>query len=97
MKRIIGLVIAGLWLFALASNAGALFCGDELVEVGDSKVEVLLACGEPMHAEVIGTEKWGGRKEILEEWTYYRGPGTFLQILTFRGGKLISIENGDRT
>jgi hypothetical protein len=45
---------------------------------------------------VVGTEKTAGLKEILEEWIYHPGEGSFLYILTFRGGKLIRIETGDR-
>ncbi len=93
MKALAGI---GLWLLMLATNAAALRCGSDLVTVGDSKVEVLRACGEPMLIEVVGTEKTADRKEILEEWTYDRGPGSFLQILTFRGGRLVRIESGER-
>jgi hypothetical protein len=93
MKGLAGVV---LWLLVLAANAEALRCGSDLVTVGDSKFKVLFACGEPILAEVVGTEKTAGRKEILEEWTYYRGPGSFLQILTFRGGRLIRIETAER-
>jgi len=97
MKKLKVLMVSGFLLGLLVSYADAMRCGNNLVTVGDSKAKVLLVCGEPMISEVIATEKTDDRKELVEAWTYHRGPGSFLQILTFRGGKLILIETGDRT
>jgi hypothetical protein len=96
MKKLVGLMIVGFWLLAVAADVQAMWCGTNLVTVGDRKADVLFVCGEPLLAEVVGTEKTAGLKEILEEWIYHPGEGSFLYILTFRGGKLIRIETGDR-
>jgi len=66
-----------------APNAFSLRCGSKLVEAGDYKYEVLLACGPPVSREVIGyidQEKRGDRIRVMkiEEWiikvsnSYYR-------------------------
>jgi len=34
--------------------------------------------------------------EPIDQWTYYRGRGQFIQYLIFKGGRLIAIENGER-
>lgn len=96
MKKLKILLVSVLWLGLLASYSHAMRCGNDLITVGDSKAKVLLTCGEPLLSEVVATEKTADKKEIIEEWTYYRGPGNFLLILTFQGGRLTDIETGDR-
>lgn len=80
---------------APAAEAG-LRCGTELVQPGDSKVEVLKKCGEPLLRETVAVKKTPGADEIVDRWTYDQGPGRFLKVLTFEAGDLAGIENGER-
>lgn len=41
-------------VFTFPATSFALRCDSDLVEVGDLKIEVQLACGEPLSKEVIG-------------------------------------------
>jgi hypothetical protein len=34
--------------------------------------------------------------EAIEQWSYNRGPTQFIRVLTFRGGRLESVEETDR-
>ena len=34
--------------------------------------------------------------EAIEQWSYNRGPTQFIKLLTFRGGRLESVEEADR-
>lgn len=91
------LLLVGLLL--PASQAAALRCGSELIDVGDLKFQVQRACGEPLSRETIGTSERPGRGSrenvlLLEEWIienrryYYR--------LIFEGNRLIRIEDVGR-
>lgn len=82
--------------------------GRLLAAIGDTKAEVRTRNGEPFFEELVGTETVSApstnvgsqsvtRTEIpVERWTYRFGPGRFMQILTFKGGRLVRIETGDR-
>ena len=95
--------------FISAANVYGLRCGNNLVDVGDPKIEVLRKCGKPdiidrwdeeeviagSAADQIGE---GRRTRVfanVEQWTYNFGPTRFLYILTFRNGKLAEIKTGD--
>jgi hypothetical protein len=81
-------------------SAWALRCGNRIVDVGDSKFDVLVRCGEPAAIEPRSeelTERAGeGRTRSLiiqtEEWIYNFGPTQFLSVLTFREERLVHIE-----
>lgn len=86
---------------APASRADTLRCGSKLIEVGDTKGEVLAKCGEPDFVEDIeepvrarnrngGTYVVGSSSKTI--WTYRRAPGEFPAVLTFDGSTLKSIE-----
>ncbi len=86
-----------------SSYASDMRCNDRLVSLGDSKAEVIAKCGEPVFSNVVAYEKDRTTTDnvhaveiALEQWTYNLGPNTFLKILTFRGGELVSIEDGQR-
>lgn len=95
------LFILGLLAFG-PGTVWALRCGSQIVGEGDTKVEVLAKCGEPLLREYIGedaTFNYGYgtySKRTVEEWTYNFGPNKFMQILRFRGSTLIDIKNGDK-
>lgn len=82
-------------------SALALRCGNQLVTIGDSKVEVLAKCGEPMlkdqreewREEVDGTTKRRVTTTV-DEWTYNFGPGEFVQFLRFENGRVVEVTSG---
>lgn len=86
---------AAVALAAPAARAG-LRCEGELVREGDTKAELLLACGEPLLQEVVGIEEEGDDERIVEHWTYDRGPGKFLTLVVIEGGVVASFENIER-
>jgi hypothetical protein len=85
----------------ISVDAFAMRCGHRLVSRGDTKAEVFIKCGEPSFSEVIAIEAGPGNgfsalKVPVEQWTYNQGPKTLLKILTFKGGKLVDISEGER-
>jgi len=104
---IVCLTISG---FLTAVNAYGLRCGNNLVDVGDRKIDVLAKCGEP-----VVTDEWYEeetfrrspevdrfgevkRRSVMihvEEWTYNFGPTRFIYILKFKNGELVEIRTGD--
>jgi hypothetical protein len=62
-------------------HAEAMQCGSNLVNPGDTENQVLSACGEP-----------ASRQD--NRWIYQR-EGDLPKILTFGGGVVMSIEDGD--
>jgi hypothetical protein len=89
-------------------SAGDLFafrCGNDLVEKGDRKIEVLKKCGQPdsvdeseairrlpaLRHDLPGR---GLEKVWVEEWTYNFGPQRFLQIYRFENGVVVEMQFG---
>lgn len=78
-------------------------CGDRFPSIGQTKAEVLLACGEPFSraksSETV-TERVDEKtkREVLipvEEWTYNFGPDRFVRVFRFRDNRLVEIRLGD--
>ena len=106
MKRInrIFIIIGVTFLFlqlALFSHAGRtkstmLRCGNDLIDIGDSKSRVAYLCGEPASKEIIGhtepPQATGGVGFIVERWTYSTSVRYFT-ILTFRGDRVVRMED----
>jgi len=65
-------------------DADALGCRDGIVNIGDSKSDVLEKCGEPTRKE--------GFQEYL--WIYDFGSSTLVYHLTFTGERLERIQTG---
>ena len=95
-------------LLLIASDALALRCGRQLVQVGDHQLEVLDKCGEPDWTEqriaVRGSRlrhPYGALEEsryeevVIDEWLYNFGPRKFKQLLQFEDGVLKEIQNLD--
>lgn len=80
-KRPTWLLLAALLLPPPAAFAQApMRCGTELVEIGDTKAQVLQACGEPDYVD-------GYR------WYYEMGPGVPTRIVVFTpAGVVTSID-----
>ena len=89
MRITSGLVFAIL-LGLTSSPAYGFRCGTSLVQVGDTKLQVLQKCGEPTFKELVKTDGF-----IVEKWYYDCGAVRFIQILTFSGGSLQTLETGD--
>lgn len=56
--------VSVLILLALPIQAEAFRCGNRMVNIGDTKAEVLATCGRPIHSEVVEVKsesKWTGR------------------------------------
>ncbi len=84
----------------------------ELACEGDSKFDVIRKCGKPDYEEEssqvttgqFGSTRQKGSKqggfssstERIDKLYFNCGRGRFIKILTFRGGTLITIEEGDR-
>lgn len=91
-------------LFLSTSTAMAFRCGTKLISKGNSKMRVLGYCGEPDSVEVQEVRsntrysKWGKTKstQIIEVWTYNRGPYKFMAELYFAGNSLIRVEERER-
>ena len=79
--------------------SAAMRCGNDLVDVGDTKIEVLKKCGEPTLKEEIGedisheNDSLGRRKEkrYVEQWTYNFGSTRLIYVLTIKSGKVVDI------
>ncbi|HWR73691.1 MAG TPA: DUF2845 domain-containing protein [Nitrospirota bacterium] len=78
-------------------------CDEQKVKLGDTKIDVLVHCGEPVwkeerKEEIIEQIDKDTRNKVtvtIEEWTYNLGPNRFMRIFTFRNGRLVDIRTGD--
>ncbi len=78
-------------------------CKQGTVYINDSRVDMLLKCGEPdwkeSHREKIVSRPSRSTKHkksiTVEEWTYNFGPNRFIRIITLRNGKITDIRTGD--
>ena len=84
---------------ARADSIG-IWCEGEHIARGATRAEVLMRCGEPVVREVVPNRAEAApdakAEPRVEQWTYDVGDGSFLRVLTFRGGRVVSIEDGDR-
>jgi hypothetical protein len=97
-------------LFGLSPTSGladSLRCDGKLVTVGDSKLDAVAKCGNPVLKETREEERairvFDSRRKVfrevrktvvIDEWTYNFGPGQFLYLVRFRDGKVSEIERG---
>ena len=68
--------------------ADFLRCGQHLVRVGDTKIDVIHRCGEPYFRELIS----GSDERSVEQWFYIPARTKFQRIVTFRGTRVVRIE-----
>ena len=98
MKKTTLLTLA---LLIVATDAFAIRCGRQLVQVGAHKTEVLKKCGEPEYMDErmnlratrfrhpYGMLKFDQYEQVvIEEWIYNFGPRKFKQLLRFENGIL---------
>ncbi len=109
MCRLSGVVIMrnNRWIMAVGllslwvapSYGDALRCNNQVVREGDSKAEVLAACGQPVLKEsncgVGGKNKKGACRRV-EAWVYQVRRGALTTYLQFERGKLVAIDYGKR-
>ena len=93
---VLTLALATLAFSGATPAAAGLRCGQELVSIGDSSVELLLACGEPLIREFIGVHKTESKEVFIERWTYHFGSGTFLVFVTLEAGLIAEFTDGAR-
>ena len=89
MAFLMSAVIVLIAVPALADMVTSAKCGTKIVQVGDTKDQVLAKCGQP---STISQGRRGGG----EVWHYNPGSGKFTGIARFTGSKLTSIELGGR-
>ena len=63
-------------------------CGQHLITVGDTKVNVIRRCGEPYFRQLIS----GSDERTVEQWFYVPARTQFQRIVTFRGTRVVNIE-----
>ena len=89
-------LLCTLWLCSHAAMADSLRCGQKLVRPGDTKVEVILKCGEPFAIDKSGKSKIKNAYVDIERFTYVQEKGSFVKILEFSNGVLVKITHGPR-
>jgi hypothetical protein len=69
-------------------------CGNDLIEIGDRRFEVLQKCGEPVSKEIVGyTITQDKKRELkIEEWVYGPEHGYYYYLI-FEGAILVEIES----
>lgn len=98
--RAVCVALAGA-VWATQAAASSMRCAGGVVGVGDAPGTVLARCGEPdTRAERQRRLRShdGHRVHVtdVETWSYRRGVGRFVLLLTFEGGLLTRIDRGPR-
>jgi hypothetical protein len=88
------LIWTGFVMMMPGSASGSFHCGNEIVEVGDTSVEVLQKFGEPDFRELLGFTENGGYLKI-ERWRYDLGSTRLMRILLLEGGIFTDIDKGE--
>ena len=82
-------------------------CGAETVSIGDSRYTVQKVCGKPSRNESAAKDGKNKKKQPkgatagsssgkVQKWTYDRGYGDYVYVLTFANDKLKKIEKSGR-
>jgi len=85
-----------------ASASNNVRCGNDLVSLGNTKVEVVIKCGMPAwkdawRNEIVNNVNTADELRVSvdrERWIYNFGPNSFLRYLLFENGRLIDISTG---
>ena len=77
------LIFLGCILVFNLALADLMYCGNRLVNPGDTEYDVLQKCGPP-------SDKQGNK------WFYEQGTGQLVKILIMENGKVEFINDGDR-
>ena len=98
MKRVVSVPLVSLCLLAMADvSYASMRCGNNLINEGAKKFEVIEKCGEPQDKEVIepmiGTNNKTPNKSVTaENWVYGPSNGMY-RYLKFIDGVLVKIES----
>ena len=79
------------WAQIMSADLDSLRCGDHLVRLGETSLQVFHQCGPPDDGYSHPEESGG-----LEKWTYNMGPYDFIYVFTFFNGELHLIKRTDR-
>jgi hypothetical protein len=86
-----------LLLFAVPCHG--FFCDGGVVAEGDTQIEVLKRCGPPTfrtEPDRLYIHREGSvRQTNVIQWIYNPGPRQFIRTITFVGGYVTDIEEGD--
>ncbi|MBU2713509.1 DUF2845 domain-containing protein [Zooshikella harenae] len=104
--KVRSLFFISILFFIQSSHADSLRCGQYSVKGGESTIEVLNMCGEPLLKESLGTvaeehdlNGTGTRirvnEEVVTRWTYGK-KGELYKYVTFHNGQVRSIQTGGR-
>jgi hypothetical protein len=83
---------------ALAGEESGARCDGGLIELGDGPTTVQNRCGEPTARDrrvEAGPTARPNDIVTVDEWTYDRGPQSFILVLRFENGKLARVEEQD--
>ena len=95
MKTILKTAFFCLMLLLVSNHAHALRCGTNIVNIGDTKDEVMQRCGPPIWVDSY-VESRGLVRQPVEAWTYDFGKTRFMQELLFEDGVLRRINQRQR-
>jgi hypothetical protein len=99
MKCPMSAYLLAIALVLLATPCNALICDGGIVSEGDTQDDVLKRGGPPTF--VTQPDKsytdWddSARQTAVIYWIYNLGPRKFIRTITFRGGRVSDIEEGD--
>jgi hypothetical protein len=104
IKSLLATITLASFLLLFPHASHAMRCGNDLVDVGDTKIDVLKKCGEPTLREEVGedtsfeSDALGRRKEkrYVEQWTYNFGSTRLIYVLTIKSGKVVDITTLDK-
>lgn len=102
MFRIFILIGIFILFFISFAHSEGFWCENRLINIGDTKIEVINKCGPPDDLEVVSYETTGYnskgvisvRTKKIENLYYNCGERRFIKILTFTDGILSNIKNG---
>ena len=86
-------------LSLIALPCQAFFCDGGVVAEGDSQIDVFKRCGAPTfrtEPDNVYIRRGGHvRQTTVVQWIYNPGPRRFIRRITFVGGYVSDIEEGD--
>jgi len=86
-------------LFVFAE--GAVNCNNSIIEVGDTRTELLMKCGAPVSTEdkmesVVNENGFKQRVKTGDVLTIDQGKGRFMLFVTIENGIITHVEDGPR-
>lgn len=88
MNRLMAVTILIGSLLPVVVFAADMRCGQHLIRVGDTKVDLIRRCGEPYFRQLIS----GSDERSVEQWIYIPASTQFQRVVTIRGTRVVNIE-----